>query len=73
MTHPTCSSMGAKEERDEWMCGYAAAVAAVQRLYREHTIARQVMICDGVTPEKLEAAGVEEFDMKEIRKAWKHG
>ena len=54
---------------DEWLCGYAAALAAVQRLYDETTLVKEVMRCDGLTVEHLRAAGVEEFDLKQILRA----
>jgi len=54
---------------DEWLCGYAAALAAVQRLYHESSLVKNVMICDGITVAHLRTAGVEEFDLIQIVKA----
>jgi hypothetical protein len=56
---------------DEWLCGYAAALAAVQRLYDGSTLVAEVMKCDGLTIDHLRAAGVEEFDLKQILRAVK--
>jgi hypothetical protein len=60
----------ASQERDAWLRGYAAALAAVHRLYHEAQIVESVMRADGLTPLMLAAAGAESFDMKEIRRAW---
>lgn len=56
-------------ERDTWLCGYAAALAAVRRLYHEDTIVEQVLHADGLSLLVLKKAGVEAFDLDEIRKA----
>ena len=58
-------------QADSWLCGYAAALAAVQRLYGETTLVKEVMKCDGLTVAHLRAAGVESFDLIQIVKAVK--
>lgn len=56
-------------EKNEFYCGYAAAIGALIRLHDEKTMAIDVMNCDGVTVSDLEKAGVEDFDLKPIREA----
>ncbi len=55
--------------RDEWMRGYAAALGAVRRLFREDKIVEQVLIGDGLTLAQLVEAGAESFDTEAIAKA----
>jgi hypothetical protein len=54
---------------DEWLCGYAAALGAVRRLYLNDVIVEQVLAGDGLTMADLIKAGAEAFDTDEIRKA----
>ncbi len=54
---------------DDWLCGYAAALGAIRRLYQADTMVVQTLICDGLTIEQLEAAGAEQFDLDAIREA----
>jgi hypothetical protein len=60
----------AHTKRDAWLCGYAAALGAVMRLYNEAQIVESVIRADGLSPERLALGGAEEFDMKPIRRAW---
>ncbi len=55
--------------RDDFLCGYAAALGAVQRLFDEGKIVSEVLKCDGLTLAHLRAARVEAFDMRALRKA----
>lgn len=55
--------------RDLFTCGYAAALAAVIRMYDQPTIVRNVMSGDGLTLKDFKKAGVEEFDLDILRKA----
>lgn len=58
-------------KKDEWLCGYAAALGAVQRLFHENKIVVEVLKCDGLTIADLRNAGAEAFDMTAIEAA--HG
>lgn len=57
--------------RDEWLCGYAAALASIVRLQDLRSVAKSTATADGLTLERFRRAGVEEFDMRELRKAWR--
>lgn len=52
---------------DEWYEGFAAAVASVARL-GEASVAKSVMVSNGVTVEKLKDNGVEAFDLDPIKR-----
>lgn len=56
---------------DLWLCGYAAALAPVERIFGESKLVTEIMKCDGLTVANLQKAGVEEFDLAPIMKA--HG
>ncbi len=60
-----------KPVRDEWTCGYAAALGALSRLYCQPSMVDGLIKADGLSLAKFKVAGVEEFDMAEIRKAVK--
>lgn len=51
-----------------WLCGYAAALAALHRLHHMPSLVASVAKGDGLTLAIFEAAGVEDFDMRELRK-----
>jgi hypothetical protein len=53
--------------RDEWLCGYAAALAAVVRLHHLPSTVADVLTADGITLEDLEDAGVEDFDLRQLK------
>jgi len=61
--------------RDEWLCGYAAALGAVRRLYHHDSAVAGVLVADGLTVAHLLAAGVEKFDLDPIKAAtgWPRG
>lgn len=53
----------------EFELGYAMAAAQVQRSFDQPTIAWELMQTVGLTTvKKLKAVGVEEFDLKPLRK-----
>jgi len=54
---------------DEWLRGYAAALAAVQRLHHQSSIVVSVMLADGLSLAIFRKAGVEPFDMSQLEKA----
>jgi len=47
---------------DAFLCGFAAAIACVQRSYREDVIVRDVLISSGITLIDLIRAGSDAFD-----------
>ena len=59
---------GDAPKRDEWLCGYAAALAAAKRLHDDTSVVESVLVSDGITLARLKDAGVEEFDLCQIRK-----
>lgn len=60
------AALTGEAKRDEWLCGYAAVLGAMAR---HDASVRTVMVGDGVTLEMLRAAGVEDFDMREIERS----
>lgn len=58
-------------KRDEWLAGYAAALANVHRTHRDSTTVAHVLIGDGLTLVGLVAAGAEAHDTEEIGRALK--
>ncbi len=58
------------EERqpDPWLCGYACALANVNRRFDRPTLIESTLQSDGITLAQLEAAGVEDYDLDELRK-----
>jgi hypothetical protein len=61
--------------RDEWLCGYAAALGAMRRLFHHDSSVASVLQADGLTVAHLQAAGVEKFDLDPIKAAtgWPRG
>jgi hypothetical protein len=59
------------KKRDEWLCGYAAALATIIRTNREMGLARIAMVADGLTLDGFKKAGVEEYDLYSIKEATK--
>jgi hypothetical protein len=55
--------------RDQWLCGYAAALGAVARLHHADWIVVKILNSDNLTPVKLSAAGAEKYDLTPIRQA----
>lgn len=60
----------AKNKRDEWLCGYACALANVVRVTNEPQIAKMTLTGDGLSVKELKAAGVEPYDLDEIERAF---
>lgn len=63
--------MRPKKERDAWLCGYAAALANLDRQHDQPTMVRDCMVGDGVTIKMLKDAGVEAYDLDPIKEAMK--
>lgn len=55
--------------RDEWTCGYAAGLAAAWRTDRSGSMVKLALVGDGLTLDKLRAAGVEAFDLDALTEA----
>lgn len=53
---------------DQWLRGYAAALAAIIRLHDQVSVAKSALSGDGITLAKLKRAGVDQFDMEQLRK-----
>lgn len=58
-----------KVKRDEWLCGYACALANVMRNTNEKQIVKMTLLGDGLGIEDLRRAGVEEYDLDVIVRA----
>ena len=56
-----------------FMAGFAIALADAQRLHDCPTTVKDVIKGAGFTIEDFERAGVEEYDLAELRKAWGEG
>ena len=54
---------------NEWLAGYAVALAEIHRLHEHSTGVCEVARNAGVTIATAKAAGVDEFDLSELRKA----
>jgi hypothetical protein len=67
-TERASASVG-RQKRDEWLCGYAAGIACIDRLHDHPTLIVDALIGDGITIAQLVAAGVESFDLNPIKKA----
>lgn len=57
------------KERLEFMSGYAVAIGQLVALYDQPTVAKHMMRAVGLTPADFK--GIEPYDMKWIKKAWK--
>ena len=57
-----------KPKRDEWLCGDAAALGALQRLYDSPSMVCGVLTGDGLDIQKPRDAGVEKFDLNPSRR-----
>ena len=57
---------------DEWVEGFAAAVATVAR-HGDVSLAKIVMVSNGITVAMLKDNGVEAFDLEPIKRAMKAG
>lgn len=56
-------------DRKIYLRGYAAALADLIRMHGIESEARDAINGSGLTVEELKAAGVEDYDLDEIRKA----
>lgn len=55
---------------DEFVCGFAIALAELIRLHDEPTLARDVIDGNGYALNDFERAGVDRYDLIELRKAF---
>jgi hypothetical protein len=60
-----------KNEEDAWLHGFGLALAEVNRHYQNVTAVTEVMRDAGVTPGLLQQAGLEDYDLNEIKKCWR--
>lgn len=58
-----------REERLQFMSGYAVAIGQLVSLYDQPTVAKNMMKAVGFTPADFK--GIEPYDMKLIKKAWR--
>jgi len=58
-------------EANAWLQGYAAALAEVNRLYDQPSTIKSVVVGAGLYLEDFKGAGVESYDLKQLRKALK--
>jgi hypothetical protein len=61
--------VSARRSRDEWLCGYAAALANIIRYHGETTLAKMAMDSDGLTLKHFVQAGVERYDLVALKRA----
>ena len=54
--------------RDEWACGYAVALAEVNRISDNPTLVAEVLRSAGLTIAELARMGLDDFDLDELRK-----
>lgn len=61
------SKLARPKKRDEFICGFAAAVGTLAREHGSPSMAADIMHCNGLRLKDFKKAGVEEFDMKPLR------
>ena len=54
--------------RDEFLCGAALVLGSMIRDHAEKQVAQMIMRGHGITYDQLKAGGVDEYDLKEIRR-----
>lgn len=57
-----------KRARDEWLCGYAAALADLNRCFHHEGMVASTMQSGGITIERLRKGGVEAYDLDELKR-----
>jgi hypothetical protein len=60
-----------KVGEDNFLRGFAAAMAALIREHDQPTMAVDICRCSGLTLWHFERAGVDSFDLKPLRKAFR--
>jgi hypothetical protein len=58
-------------EDKAWLRGFGLALAEIRRLYDCSSVIEMVMRNASVTPTMLAEAGLEDFDLNEIKKCWR--
>lgn len=61
------------QTRKAWLCGFAIAVANLARDHMEQQLAAFVLGDSGVALEEFERAGLDDYDLIEIRKLFSDG
>lgn len=62
----------ATPERDAWLCGFAAALATMNRQHDRPSFIEDALAAEGITGFYLQIAGAEPDDLRELRKAYQH-
>lgn len=62
----------ATPERDAWLRGFAAALASINRMHDRPSFIADALIEQGLTGFRLQFAGAEQGDLRELRKAYAH-
>lgn len=65
LTHATA-------ERDAWLCGFAAALATLNRYHDRPSMIADVISIEGLTGQRIQLAGAERDDVRELWKAYTH-
>jgi len=60
-----------KKVQESFWQGFAVAIGSLARDHDRPSMAVDIMRCNGITLKDLETCGIEVFDLKHIRKAWK--
>lgn len=63
---PRPAAPSSSVSRDEWTCGYACAIATEHRRNHDTRTLGRHLISEGLTLTKLTAAGVDDYDMREL-------
>jgi hypothetical protein len=63
--------MNAERRKAEWLQGFACALGSVVRTFDQPTLCKSIMDGYGVTVKMRKDAGVESYDLKQIRSACK--
>lgn len=58
-----------REIDNAWICGFAGALAEMHRRYENSTCICEVSRDAGITLQKARKAGVELFDLRELKRA----
>jgi hypothetical protein len=60
-----------KKVNEAFMQGFGVAIGSLARDHDQPSMAADIMRCNGIRLEDLENCGIQVFDLKPIRKAWK--
>lgn len=60
-----------EEHQRDFLRGYAAAIGALVRLHNKPSLALDIVRNDGLKLSDFKTAGVEDFDLRQLRRAFK--